>query len=268
MTRPRRRARPWSSRGTAGLLVAAFALVAATVLLPWPVASWWAGTSWQGPDDLARAVGDGLVGDWRRGAMLGDGGAGLVEPSQFWQRFHLVKAVLAALLLAVAAVLTARWWSAPRAGSTRRRHAARRLAGVASGGLAGLALLVVVANVQGVIAPLSSVLAFLPTSPEDAALTSAVGALQNDIAAGSPSPVAATLVSDFSTYHAAMAVLGALTAVAMAALVVHVWRRRQWGSGVSLVVASLAFALVAAANIGTALDPAPALDAFLRSVTG
>ncbi|MGL5818827.1 MAG: hypothetical protein ACRCZD_20465 [Phycicoccus sp.] len=266
MSTPRRLARPFSSLGMTGLLVATSALVAATILLPWPVAAWWAGTSWHGPDELARAVGDGLVSDWTNRAVPGDGGSGLLEPSRFWGRFHLVKAVLAALLLGVAVTLTVRCWSA--AGSTRRRTAAWRAAGVAGGGLAGLALLVMVANVQGTVVPLSSVISFLPAGPEDAAVVAAVGELQSDLAAGPRSPVAETLLHDFSVYHAVMAGLGAITAVAIAALVLRLWRRRHRGVGVPLVVVSLAFALVTAANIGTALDPTPALDTFLRGVTG
>ncbi|MGL5817690.1 MAG: hypothetical protein ACRCYR_09020 [Phycicoccus sp.] len=244
------------------------ALVAATVLLPWPVAAWSAGTggtgrtSWPGPS----ATGWSAAG--RTEPCPGDGGSGLLEPSRFWGRFHLVEAVLAALLLGMAVTLTARCWSAPGAGSTRRRTAAWRAAGVAGGGLAGLALLAVVANVQGAVAPLSSVISFLPTGPEDAAVVAAVGELQSDLAAGPRSPVAETLVHDFSVYHAVMAGLGAITAVAMAALVLRPWRRRHRGAGVLLVVASLAVALVTAANIGTALDPVPALDTFLRGVIG
>ncbi|MGL5912116.1 MAG: hypothetical protein ACRCZP_19085, partial [Phycicoccus sp.] len=248
MTTLRRLARPFSSLGMTGLLVATSALVAATMLLPWPVAAWWAGTSWHGPDDLARAVGDGLVSDWTSSAVPGGGGSGLLEPSRFWGRFHLVKAVLAALLLGMAVTLTARCWSAPGAGSTRRRTAAWRAADVASGGLAGLSLLVMVANVQGAVAPLSSVISFLPTGPEDAAVVAAVGELQSDLAAGPRSPMAETLVHDFSVYHAVMAGLGATTAVAMAALVLGLWRRQHRGAGVPPVVAFLAFALVTAAN--------------------
>ena len=269
------------------LSLLALVLVVATLLVPWPLASWWAGSSWTGPHDLAHGVADGLVRDWTRHvASPGGAASSLADPTRFWQSFHLVKAALAALLLLVSTLLTFRVWSArttaaasgtpagptagpaPEATGSRFRRAARLLGGTSAAALAGVALLALVANVQGAVAPLSSVLSFLPPGSSDPTVVATVKAVGADLAAAPWSAATTSLVRDFAAYHAAMAVLGAATTAVLAGVVALLWRRRRRAAGTVVLLPALAFALVTAANVGTAAHPAPALGAFLRGVAG
>ncbi|MEV8512840.1 hypothetical protein [Dactylosporangium sp. NPDC051484] len=83
------------------------------------------------------------------------------------------------------------------------------------------------------------------------------------------------MISDFSRYHVAMAVIAAIVAVVLIAMSVLLWKRfaatassdraarRVLGSfGVLAVLSSLLVIVVAVANTATAADAAPALLAF------
>ena len=89
-------------------------------------------------------------------------GADLALPVAFWWRFHLIKAVLAALLLVTLVLLGSRTWGAYSRTTTVGRRVVVGAVAAAEGLLALLALLVTVANLQGVVAPLSSALGLLP----------------------------------------------------------------------------------------------------------
>ena len=241
------------------LLVVTALLVAAVVLVPWPLAAWATGTTWAGPDSLAHAVGEGLLSDVRHGIPTpGRGECALTAPTQFWRGFHLVKAVLGAALLGVAVLAT--MGSGRRNGVLVRR--VRRLAGA---GLAAIALVVTLANIQGAMTPLASVLSLLPDDPDSTTLRLVVPALRADLEDGAAGPLTVALLRDFSTYHLVLAVLAGMTALGLAALGVTGWRRARLVAGF-LVGGAVGAAVVAAANVGTALDPGPALDAFLRGI--
>lgn len=186
------------------------------------------------PSLLARLLvpgydGVGALREGLPGAFAHDGT--LDRSADWWAAFHGTKALLAALLLAVLVV------------------AARRTRGLPRGavvGLAGLALVVVLANLQGLVAPVSSLLSMLPGDAARAVLAS------------DGTPEFAALVDDFATYHLAMVVLAGLAALALGAVAV---RSRRWVPA----VAALALVVVTYANITTVADPAPALRAFLAA---
>lgn len=186
------------------------------------------------PSLLARLLvpgydGVGALREGLPGAFAHDGT--LDRAADWWAAFHGTKALLAALLLAVLVV------------------AARRTRGLPRGvvlGLAGLALVVVLANLQGMVAPVSSLLSMLPGDAARAVLAS------------EGTPEFAGLVDDFAAYHRAMAVLAGLTALALGAWAV---RTRRWVPA----VAALVLGVVTYANITTVADPAPALRAFLAA---
>jgi uncharacterized membrane-anchored protein len=88
------------------------------------------------------------------------------------------------------------------------------------------------------------------------------------------------MLSDFSRYHAAMAVIAAAVAVVLIGTSVILWRRFAttawsdrrmrhafWSFGVVTALLSLVVIVVAVANTGTAADPAPAFAAFLGDGT-
>jgi len=187
----------------------------------------------------------------------------------YWMRYHLVKAVTAALLLAVLVPLAVRLWTA----FARGRGAGFAAGGVAATALAVFSLLLVMANVQGAVTPFSSLLPLLTGGPDSATLEQ----VRQGLASGSASPVLAAMVDDFARYHVVMAVLAGPAAVGLAAVSVTLWRRFATtprvnrrarrvlaALGAVTVVLPLLVAMVAVANTTTAADPAPALLAFFQ----
>ncbi len=261
-------------------IVLTVALVLAVFLTPFPLAAAWlhSGHSDRGYSDLTVLV-DSLstafVHHWK--ADSGAIGADLAVPVDFWARFHIVKAALAAALLVVMAPLGSRTWALYlRAGTTANRILAGALLALEAL-IAVIALLVVVANTQGAIAPLSSALGLLPVGTREPVLAQAVTQIREGLAAGAQNPALTLLVDDFTAYHLAMAGLGVVVTVALLIGAVTLWRRRsrltagsQRGRhllavGVAATVTlSLFFAVVTAGNVSTVVHPAPALLGFFE----
>ena len=197
----------------------------------------------------------------------------------FWSGFHAVKAVLAALLLVAAGGMAARLLGACVRAD---RPAHLRTWGTAGFGcllLAMIALLVLIANVQGAWAPLSSAVSLLPTDGSNADLASAAAGLHQQLLAGTRTPPLTTLVEDFRRYHLVLAICSALSTVLLFGGLVSWWRRRarvpraqrrprRVIAAVAVLLAGLMLflALITLANMSTAADPAPALAGFLDSV--
>ncbi len=259
---------PLARLGATATLLCAFVFIA-----PFPVASTWSGGAYPQLRSLQDAVSTGLVGFWASG---GDQVNNPLAPvAEFWFRFHLVKAVLAAALLVAAVLLLIRVWRAAADAPGRGRRWAFALIGVVTTSLATLALLVLVANVQGAVAPLSSVLGVLPLTAPSGQLADTVGQIRHSLALGEQSPAGDALLHDFTVYHAVMVALGALVTTGLVYIALMVWRRRRrmprddprWRRLLmTSCLASLAlgafFALTAAANFSTAVNPAPALLGF------
>jgi hypothetical protein len=142
-----------SGRATTALSVVAAALVVAFVIAPAPLA----GARYAGERRVSAAFDQAFIEYWRSGdGKLSPGVQQLVD---YWFRFHVVKAVIAALLLAVLVLLGVRLWAAfVRAG---RHRALLGWAGALVTMLGLLSLTVLMANVQGLVAPFSSLLPML-----------------------------------------------------------------------------------------------------------
>jgi nitrate reductase gamma subunit len=113
-------------------------------------------------------------------------------------------------------------------------------------------------------------------------LAQAVTQIRRGLAGGAHDPVLELLVHDFTTYHLAMAGLGAAVTVALLIGAVVLWRRHprftsresaQRSHGGRLLVAmgtaamvtlALLFAVVTAGNVSTVAQPAPALLGFFE----
>lgn len=258
-------------QGSGWLVGWAAILSVAVIAAPFRLASAWPGGGYADRAELAAAVRSGFLDLWASGR------AGvspeLARAVEFWLRFHLAKAALAGVLLAVLVVLARRVWGA--AAPVRRRVA--RWAGAAVwSAVAVLALLVAVANIQGVVAPLSSVLGLLPLRAPDAELASTVRTAREALAAGARTPATDLLLRDFTSYHVVMAMLGALVVFALVTIFMRLrdvrlhpvagTPVRTLGTGAAatlLVLLAAFFALVAAANAATAAKPVPALIGFL-----
>jgi hypothetical protein len=252
-------------------------LVAAFVVAPPRLAAGGPAGDLADQGHLVAAFRTAVVGYWRSGDR--NYPPALQRVVDYWFRFHLVKGGIAALLLIVLGALTVLLWRTfLRAdGLGMGSRAAFVSAGAAAPMLALSALVVVMANIQGALAPFSSLLPLLMDGTPDAGLAGTLAQARQQLAgshrtSGYTPPALDAMVSDFARYHAVLAVIAAAVVVALLGLSVMFWRsfarvgsadrrtRRVLGwFGVFSALSSLIVAVVLVANTGTAMDPAPAL---------
>ena len=268
------------SRRPATLAVAAGVAMLAVMVLPFPAAGLWPGGGYSDVSTLGAAVGRGLVRFWDAGTA--DLSPELAASVAFWTRFHVVKAVLAVPLLVTSVLLGLALWRECVRSVGRGRRAWFAAAGVLEAPLVLLAVLLVVANVQGAIVPLSSVLGLVDVRDPDPALATAVRGIKDSLETSPEVPAPPTmtrLVEDFAAYHRVMVGLGAMVTVGLVLVAARLWRRSRrtgsaqsgqsarWvrlGSATAVLVVAASFALITAANLSTAAHPAPALLGFFQ----
>lgn len=264
------------------LVALSAALVPAFLFAPGPLAASMSGGGFGSQRILIDRLSESFVDYWNSGDRKFP--PGLARAVDYWCDYHVVKAVIAAALLAVLTALGVLLWKAfLRAGGL---GAGGRTA-LASGGvvvtaLALVSLAAVVANVQGAIAPLSSLLSMLPMHTSHGELADTLDQVRQRLAeypdAGDRTPPAVeVMVSDFARYHVVIAVAAPLVAAVFVALGVVSWKRfartgasdrrtrRVFGTIVLVsALLSAAFIVVAVANAATAAHPAPALLDFFK----
>jgi len=229
---------------------------------------------------LIEALREAFVEYWRSGDR--DFSPDLERVVEYWFRYHVAKAVIAAILLIVLVALGVLLWKAfLRAGGFWvGKRVALASAGVVVTMLALFSLATVMANVEGAVAPFASLLPMLADGATDGELADTLTQVRQRLAdslnAGGPTPPAiGVMISDFSRYHVALAVVAAIVAVVLIGISVVLWRRfartgssdrrtrRVLGSfGALSALLSLVVIVVVVANTTTAADPAPALLAF------
>ncbi|WP_405485745.1 hypothetical protein [Nocardia sp. NBC_00511] len=201
----------------------------------------------------------------------------------YWFRFHVVKAVVAALLLTVLITLSTVLWKAFRSTAPGILRAGSLLAGsTLTTLLALISLLMVMANIQGAIAPFSSLMPLLMDTPPDAPLTATLGQVRDSLAespgpGGRTPPAAGVMIDDFTRYHVAMAVITATLALCFLTASVILWRRFartastdrperriQAAFGTLSLLIAAAAVVVAVANTTTAAHSAPGLLALFN----
>ncbi|MGW3288598.1 hypothetical protein ACWDR3_28560 [Streptomyces sp. NPDC001002] len=274
-------------RALAVLVALAVALGAAFVLAPSRLAANGSDSGFAEQHDLVDALRPAFIEYWRSG----DRGfpADLERVVDYWFRFHVVKAVLAAALLIVFVALGILLWKTflRSSGPGARGRVALASGAVVVSVLALVSLAAVMANVQGAIAPFSSLTSMLPLGTPGGQLAGAIDQIRQGLAnypsTGGQNAVALqVMVDDFGLYHAVLAVMASVVAVVLIGLSVLAWwrfaapdasggtgfdgRTRRTMRWFGLLSALLAFAVivVAVANTGTAADPAPALLDFYK----
>ncbi|TQM32443.1 hypothetical protein [Nocardia bhagyanarayanae] len=227
--------------------------------------------------DLREAFREAFVEYWRSGAR--DFSPALESAVDYWFWYHVTKGVIAALLLIVFVALGVLLWRAflRARGLDAGRNVALASSGMIVTALGVFSLLAVMANVQGAVAPYASLLPMLTGGDTDGELAETLDQVRQRLAeslsGGGETPALAVMISDFSLYHVAMAVIAAVVAIVLLALNVVVWKRfaratdtrarRVSGSfGVLAALSSLASIVVVVANTTTAADPGPALSAL------
>ena len=262
------------------LAALAAALGAAFVFAPRLVAASTPGGGFADQPSLVAYLRDAFVGYW------GTGSRGFAPPMQrvvdYWFRYHVAKAVIAALLLGVLvtlAVLLGRAYLRADLGGRSRAALASAAAVAATFALCTIAL--VAANIQGAVAPFSSLISMLPVAEPDGRFTATLDQVRYELAhysstGGGTSPALRGMVDDFALYHAALAVIGVVVAVVLLGLSVWAGRRFARAAGDrrarrafavlagASIVSVLAVAVVTAANLTTVAAPAPALLAFFQ----
>ncbi len=242
------------------LLVAALAgLAAAFVVAPGPLARLVSAGGPRGEADVVAVLVPAFEDYWRTGARALT--PALDSLASYWSLFHVVKALCAGLLLVAVLALARRAWRGSRP------HLALLVAGV--GGLGPL--LLVMANVQGALAPVSSLFSMLPVTSPDPGPQGTVTELRAALLARGrsgavgPAPLE-VLLEDFARYHWIVAVLSLLAALAVLAGAVvstrHTRSRRWVWRGAAAVLAS-GFLVLAVANTTNALDPARGLLGYV-----
>jgi hypothetical protein len=264
-------------RALATLVALVAGLAAAFVVAPPRLAATGPAGDLADHGELVAAVRTAVVGYWRSGDR--NFPPALQRVVDYWFRFHLIKGGIAALLLIVLGALAVLLWQTfLRAdGLGKGSRAALVSAGTAVLMLALFALAVVMANIQGALAPFSSLLPMLMEGTPDASLAGTLAQARQQLAgshrtSGYTPPALDAMVSDFGWYHVVLAVMAVVVVVALLGLSVMFWRRfvrvgstdrrarRVWGwFGAGSVLSSLIVAVLLVANTGVAMDPAPAL---------
>jgi hypothetical protein len=200
----------------------------------------------------------------------------------YWFRYHVAKALIAALLLGVLTTLAVLLWRTylrAELGPLGRAAAASAWCFTVTLALCSVALLA--ANIQGAVAPFASLLSMLPAAEPDKQFTATVaqvrlGLAHYSSADGRTSPALRGMVDDFALYHVALFAVAVIVVVALIGISALTWRRfaratgdrrarRAFaGLGVASIVVALAVSVVAAANLSTVADPAPALLALFQ----
>jgi lysylphosphatidylglycerol synthetase-like protein (DUF2156 family) len=271
-----------SGRALAILVVLAAALAPAVFLAPHPLAANASEGGFGDQRTLVKAAGDAFVDYWNSGHR--DFTPGMQRVVDYWFRFHLAKAAIAAILLIVLVALGVLLWKAfLRAdclGSGRRATLAS--AGVFVTMLALFSMVVVMANVQGVVAPFTSVLTLLPVGASHGRLAGTLDQVRQRLADHTRTghqtpPVLDVMISDNVRYHEAVFVMAAILAVLFIGASVMLWKRfARTGSadrrtrrvlgmfGVSSALLSIVLIGLSVANVTVAAQPVEALVNFFN----
>jgi len=253
------------------LAAGAVALLLTVFLVPFRLASAWPG-GYPDINALSEQMSAAFVRYWHTAAD-----SDLAGPVDYWARFHILKAILAALLMVALVTLGARIWTAYSHAVRLGRRLVLGVAGVVHAAVMVLALLVLVANIQGAVAPLSSALGLMPLSNPDPALAGTLVQVRDALATGEHSVALDALVQDYARYHLTLAVVATGVTLTLLAVAVRLWRQRArlapserryrrvlLTGAISMLLLTAFFAIITAANLTTVAHPAPALLGFFN----
>jgi hypothetical protein len=255
------------------LAVLAVALAATFVLLPNPVASLLSGQAYGDEQHLTASVTAAFVAWWDVGRRAST--PELAHLVDYWRWYHVVKAVAALGLLVVLTVAATRCWKSFVRNDTR----GTAIGGTVLAGLAVVAFVLALANVQGACAPFSSLMSMLPVTSARGDLAVMVGQVRQQLAQGpgGGSEALARMVDDLARYHVVVAVICWCVAAGLIVLVLRTvsrWRkyaradrrarRLLVGPASASVLLAAGVVLIAVANTTAALDSPTAVLNFYR----
>jgi hypothetical protein len=262
------------------LVVLAAALGVAFAVAPAALAGSWSGVGVVDERHLVDALQAAFVGWWCSGVR--DLPPDLQAVLDYGFGYHVVRGVIAAVLLVVLVALGVRLARAFVAGG--RRKAGRQIALAASGVLVAVLGLFIVAavtaDVAGVVAPFAALFPLLlaratgsPSPHAQQLVKQGLLELRTGPRAGQAPPALQVMIGDYARYHQAMAVLaGAVAVVLLGTGVVMMMRgtrsserraRRVLGSFTAFsVLVSLVAVVVALVNTLAAHDPVSPFSAL------
>jgi hypothetical protein len=270
--------RPFSGRALAVLAALTAVLLPAVFLAPQSLAAIGTEAGFSGQRELINTVNAAFVEYWRSGDK--EFTPGMHQVVDYWFRFHLIKALLAAVLLVVLIALGVLLWKAFLRVSGLGARAAFASGGVLVTMLALLSLVLVVANVQGTVAPFTSLVSMLPIGAPHGELADTLAQVRQQLAdyprtGNATSPALQIMINDNARYHVAVAVMAATLVVVFIGMSVALWKRfagsRPSGRrmravlgsyGVASALLSLVMIVFTLANITTATDSARGLAGF------
>jgi len=276
---------PAGSAGVPGRVLALFVALSAGLGAAFVYAPRWVAASTPGGGFADQRT---LIASLRDafGEYWGAGSRNFAPPMRrivdYWFRYHVAKAVVAALLVGVLVTLcVVLWRTYLRTGLGAWGKGAIAAAWGLAATLALVSVALVAANIQGAVAPFSSLLSMLPAAKRDGRFAATLDQVRQGLAHYSgadnrTSPALRGMVDDFALYHVVVVVVAAVVALVLIGMSVLVWRRfaRAGGErrarrafatfGVASLAASLIVLVIAAANLTTVAAPAPALLAFFQ----
>jgi hypothetical protein len=248
---------------SAALVASVVAAAVGFLVAPGPFAAAVSGNQLGGRDQLTDTARKAFAGYWQTGGERFT--PDLDRVVDFWAWYHVAKGAFAALLMAALVVFAVRLGRAGLGAGGRAARVAFTAAGALAATVAFGALAVVMANVQGALAPFASLSTMLPNSRS----SDMMAQIREQVASGDRGPVAQAMLDGYIRYHAVLVVSAAVVAAVLIAVSVVLWRRFAmtakparlvFGSfGVVATVAAMVVLVVLAANASTVADPVPGL---------
>lgn len=236
-------------------------------ILPWQISKLISDGTWANPDQFAAAIQSGFLMDLDKNINTpGYGGSFLTTETKFWFWFHLSKAFFALLLLALIILYKKEIKNNGVKLESKLDEIFNGTLRLASNLLALFVFLILCANIQGTIAPLSSLISFLPANNRDPRFNQSISNLRENLQNSESSSFTSSVLRDFSIYHLSIALIFGVVAFYLFKNIYSSTRARNYSSAFGIAVLAIGFLLLGIANMGTGLHPVPAFDGFLSEI--
>lgn len=232
--------------------------------LPWNIAKFVTGGSWANPNQFAIAIQTGFLKDLNSNISTpGYENSYLTNETQFWFWFHLSKAFISLILFILIFFYTRELDKNYQFSGSRLLGIIHQTKNIALHSLGIFSFLILAANIQGSVAPLSSIISFLPANEHDYRLNESVQKLRLDLLNGDPNAFASSVLRDFSIYHLTTTVIFGIASLYLFKNLYLSVKNRNLSTIFVAGILGIGFLLLGVANLGTTLHPIPAFNGFL-----
>lgn len=243
------------------------AVGATLFILPWRISNLISGGNWANPDQFAAAIQSGFLTDLDNNVNTpGYGGSSLTTETKFWFWFHLSKAFFALLLLVLILLYKKEIKNDEVKLEFKQHGIPKGTLRLTTNLIALFVFLILCANIQGSISPLSSLISFLPANIRDSGFNQSVNNLRENLQNIESNSFTSSVVRDFSIYHLSIALIFGVATIYLFKNVYSTTRAKKYSSAFGIAVLGIGFLLLGIANMGTGLHPVPAFDVFLSNI--